>query len=246
MLRGVRLSEAAHAWAVAVTRRHSRFGYWVMRGLSPGWRAYVEVYAYFRWADDRVDAPGRDPRAVQAFVADQARLWRGERDATELPEVALVRALDRYPALSGAVHRMGEALTFDAHRDARPLPARDLDAQVERVGDAYLAALWACGGESGPPPEGLSGLSRAATRAHLLRDRELDEALGYVNRPPGPDGAPIPVAAWTAALVARARAEAATGHAALRRVPWGRTRVLLGLWAWRYARLLERLTRGRG
>lgn len=225
------------AWARATTRRANRFGWWVVWACAPrrGLEAFVRLYAYFRWADDIVDAPGRDPAEVARFVAGQAALRAGERPAAGPAEAALVEALAAEPRLRAAADTMAAALAFDARRTSESLAPADAEAQVVRVGDAFLGALWVCLGEPGAPPPELARLARGATRAHLLRDREVDEALGYVNRPAGPDGRPVPVAAWAAATAAAARADFAAGRAALSGVGRWRTRLVLRLWAWRYA-----------
>ncbi|MDP2307788.1 MAG: hypothetical protein Q8P18_17315 [Pseudomonadota bacterium] len=200
------------------------------------------MYGYFRWADDIVDAPGRDPALVAEFVVSQRALVAGERAPAALPEAALRLALAD-AALLPIVMGMWEALAFDAARGTAPLPNDVLDRQVAHVGDAYLAAMWLCSGAAGAPPPGLAALSRAATLTHVLRDLEVDLALGYVNLPPGvsaTDGGAV--AAWVLARCEDAEARFAEGARILPVVrPW-RTRWLVGLFAWRYRRVLRRIT----
>ncbi len=229
----------------AVTRAHNGFGWWALRLLAPerGLRAYEALYAYFRWADDIVDAPGRDVEAVGRFVAAQEALRVGARAAEGLDEEALDEALRLEPRLRGVASVMGQALAFDARRTAAPLSRADLDRQVRRVGDSYLKAVWICLGEPLEPPGGVALLARAATRVHLLRDHRLDLSLGYDNRQPDGDGAPIPTGEWAIALASQAQAEFRSGGDALGSVPRWRTRWLLRLWAWRYRRALPRLVR---
>lgn len=205
--------------------------------------AFSRVYGYFRWADDIVDAPGRDPAAVTAFVASQRALLVGERAADGLAEHALQLALaDRLllPIVTG----MWEALAFDAVRGPGPLAAEGLDRQVALIGDAYLAAMWVCTGAVGTPPPGLAALSRAATLTHVLRDLQLDLSLGYLNLPPGVSVADTgAVAAWVLDRAEHAQECFDTGARVLPTVgPW-RTRWLVGIFAWRYRRVLSRVRR---
>ncbi len=234
---------AAHARAV--TRAHNRFGWSALRLLAPerGFLAYELLYAYFRWADDIVDAPGRDASAVASFVAEQEALRVAARAPEGLNEEALGEALRLEPRLRGVASMMAQALVFDARRNSDPMSRADLDRQVRRVGDSYLKAVWICLGDAGEPPGGVALLARAATRVHLLRDHGLDLALGYDNRQPDAAGAPIPTGEWAAALASQARAEFRSGRDALGSVPRWRTRWLLRLWAWRYERALPGLVR---
>lgn len=213
----------------------------------PGFVAFARVYGYFRWADDIVDAPGRDPARVAAFVVAQRALIAGERAPADPPEAALCAALEEPTwgsALRPVVTGMWEALAFDAARGPAPIAADALDRQVAHVGDAYLSALWICSGAAGAPPPGLFALSRAATLTHVLRDLRVDLALGYTNLPPGVDvtnsGA---VAAWVLARCDDAKARFAEGARSLPEVrPW-RTRWLVGAFAWRYERVLAEVRR---
>jgi phytoene/squalene synthetase len=236
---------AADAWASACLRRSSLASWVLLRALCtrPGFVAFARVYGYFRWADDIVDAPGRDPAAVAAFVASQRALVAGQRPPQAPPEVALRLALADATLLP-IVTGMWEALAFDAARGPAPLPHEALDRQVAHVGDAYLAAMWACSGAAGAPPPGLAALSRAATLTHVLRDLEIDLALGYVNLPPGVPAADTgAVATWALRRCDDADARFAAGARVLATVrPW-RTRWLVGVFAWRYRRILERLRR---
>lgn len=229
--------------AVATLRAAGRLPALALRLACPreGYLAFARVYAYFRWADDVVDAPGRDPAAVARFVVSQRALLAGARASSDRAEHALAAALDGPlgPRLRPAVDRMWAALAFDAARGPAPLPAADLDAQVARVGDAYLHALWVCSGADGAPPAGVLALARAATLVHVLRDLEVDRALGYVNTPP--EVGPEALAEWVAARSDEAAALFAAGIAALPSVrPW-RTRWLLAVYAWRYRRVLARI-----
>ncbi len=215
---------------------------------SAGFVAFARVYGYFRWADDIVDAPGRDPARVAAFVAAQQALVAGERAPVDAPETALCAALHdpRWgAALLPIVTGMWDALAFDAARGPAPIPDDVLDRQVAHVGDAYLSALWICSGAEGAPPPDLFALSRAATLTHVLRDLRVDLALGYTNLPPGVDVTdPGAVAAWVRARCDDAEARFDEGACRLPEVRPRRTRWLVGLFAWRYRRVLAKVRAG--
>jgi hypothetical protein len=152
-------------------------------------------------------------------------------------EAGLVDALGADSAVRAVITPMLAALAFDAARPPVPTPAADVVAQAERVGDAYLLALWRAFRTPGQPPEGLAELARAACLMHLLRDRRIDRALGYDNRPPLPSGEPQPEEAWVHEVAADAARRFALGRAALGAVPGLRLRLVLRLYAWRYARI---------
>lgn len=216
---------------------------------SSGWRALCRVYAWLRWADDVVDAPGRERRATLAFVAHQAALHEGRRPAEHPWEDALLAALGdpvHGTALRVAAGEMLEAFAFDATRDARPIRQADLDAQVARVGHASARILWSCAGGPEEPPPPVLLLARAATAAHLLRDHALDHDLGFCNVPIeemerlGLDPAALPGSAlpW---LPVRARVVEAwfrEGLDGLRGVHPVRARILVTLLGVRYRRVL--------
>ncbi len=235
-------------WARALTRARNGRAWWALwfAFSRHGLATFEALYAYFRWADDVVDAPDRREADVRAFVARQVRIVAGQEPAESPGEQAIVAVLagndgDR---LRPVVEGMLAALHFDAHRGPRPISPVELERQVERVGDAFVTALWVCAGEPGPLPGGLAELARAACFVHVLRDREIDRTLGYENRPPGPSGAPMADAAWVPALAAEAEARFHKGEAALSAAMGWRTRWLLRGYAGRYRRALPAATRG--
>ncbi len=211
---------------------------------------FARVYAYFRLWDDRVDVPipAREP-AARAVRAERAR--RAAHGApTAWPEVALDGALRAAPDLEGPVGSMWAALEADATRPDAPMPAAWLDAQRARIGDAYADALWVCAGQGGPAPEPARRLSRAATRAHHVRDLSADLALGYVNAS-REDCAALGIderardaaayAAWARQQAERSSRDLSARRTGLRGLPW-RARWLLGAMGWRYHRLARALS----
>ncbi len=153
---------------------------------------FAAVYAWLRVADDVVDAPERKQEAVQDYVRGaQAFLETGRRDRDPsgliAPSRELRDALDRMllkhrdPYLKQVVSEMLEAIAWDAFRTVRVEEA-ELNRQCARIGRAYVRGLWYCiTGEKAPILA--EELGAAATVIHQLRDREEDEALGYVNLP---------------------------------------------------------------
>ena len=241
-------------WAAGVVRGNSTATWALLRlfGSRRGADRFFLVYAYFRWADDIVDAPGRDPAKVRAFAAEQ-RAFRQElpADTGSPAERCLVQALasSADPRLRLAVSTMAEALDFDAGRAAEPLTVLELQAQIRRVGDAYTQALLHATEVRGPVPDPVFLLARAATATHHLRDLLIDQDLGYFNLPRAhAEAHGLPTHGLTAQQLGGyflARAELirplfAQGRRALASLPL-RARLLLSLFAWRYERVLDRL-----
>jgi phytoene/squalene synthetase len=230
------------AWAASTLAAVSGKTRWLLKAACPADRfvQFQRMYAYFRWADDIVDAPGRDPRQVRAFVREQAALLRG-RAPSGHPELALCAVLDETP-LRPVVERMWEALAFDALRGPEPIAEADLQLQVERIGDAYVEALWWCSGAEGAADEGGRWLARAATGTHYLRDHHLDHELGYCNVPIErvddwgldlPDG----IGRWVEHRSEQLEAWYAQGFESLAGPT--RTKWLLAAYGWRYRRSLR-------
>jgi phytoene/squalene synthetase len=208
------------------------------------------VYAYFRWSDDLVDAPGRDPDAVRGFTARQDGLIRGAASPEHPAEHALRRALldpGLGPRLLPAVVRMAQALDYDAHRGPGPIPEAELERQVERIGDAFVEAIWVCSGAPGTPSPAALLLARAATATHMLRDHQEDLALGYCNLPretfgdspptPGPE-----LEAWWQARAAQLERWFEEGLADAASIPTPRTRRLVLMLGRRYRSVLRELS----
>lgn len=254
-------------WALSPGRRPGRAAL-LSVGLFGTWRGWLDfmcVYAWFRWADDRIDCRERGGPEIQAFVREQSRLMDGllegppggaDLSAADAPALALALALRPPipPVLARSVRGMWAALCADAARDGEPVEEGLLLTQIRRVGDAYTdALLHACGADGGqrgdgPARSALYALARAATAVHHLRDLMVDREIGYLNVPLpwaallGIDPVRFTdvdvreIARWRAPLI---RADFAAGAAALPGLPW-RARWLLRLFAWRYMRALDR------
>jgi phytoene/squalene synthetase len=196
--------------------------------------AFASAWAYFRWADDVVDAPLRVQAEVVRFVADQQALLAGARRARNAPEAALEAALAHPvhgPALACAARGMMGALAWDASRGSEVRSRAELDAQIGRIGDAYALALWTCLGEAGEASWAARELARAATAAHQIRDLHEDLRLGYCNVPAEAldDGIP----AWAGRRATELDARFAAGLRGLAGVGWRARFVFVSL-GWRY------------
>ncbi|GDX80775.1 hypothetical protein LBMAG42_25860 [Deltaproteobacteria bacterium] len=230
-------------WARALTRERNGRAWWALWLALPasGLATFERLYAYFRWADDVVDAPGRRQAEVALFVERQMLVVAG-RTAPKTPGEHAIRAvLDGQDGvrLLAVVEEMLAALRFDTDRGPAPIPADALLAQAARVGGAFVNAVWICAGEPGALPVGVDQLAEAACLAHVIRDREIDRALGYENRPASASGAPVDEAEWIRALTADADARFGKGETSLSAPMRWRTRWLLRQYAERYRRALH-------
>jgi phytoene/squalene synthetase len=245
-------------WADRTMRDSAGGLWWMVRLLMParGAATFIQTYSYFRWADDIVDAPDREPAVVRRFVQQQRALVEDALSGCPVvtagpAEEALLQATRSRPGcprLAASIRTMWAALAFDAGRDTAPITGPELAGQIQRVGDAYTQALLACLDIDTAPP-GLWSLARAATAVHHLRDLILDAGLGYHNLPAEAarthDIPLVPGSLSDAAPYVRERAvmisaQFDAGEHALRALGW-RGRALFGALAWKYRRQLDRL-----
>jgi phytoene/squalene synthetase len=239
----------AIAWAIMTTARSNpAMALALASGCPPrGTLRANAVYGYFRWADDVVDAPDREDSAVQRFMVRQEDIIHGRTPALHPAEGALRWALTQPgtgPRLQAPVKLMAEALSYDAYRAPGPIPAADLQQQVERIGDAFVGAIWVCSGAEGNPSDAALLLARAATATHMLRDREEDALLGYHNLPREHFGDVAPTTgpeleAWLTARAVEVQGWFADGLASCDDIRPPRTRRLVTLLGRRYQRTLR-------
>lgn len=254
------LTQRLCAWASRTTHEANPKTWWLLGALLPaqGRRLFFALYAYFRWADDIIDAPDRDPAAVEQFCARQSALIRAALSgapvrAAHTAEETLAAALRESreaPLVRSSVRLMWDALVADAQRGAAPVSAETLRDQIDRIGDAYTAALLHCLGMAACPDPRLWWLARAATATHHLRDLLEDRQLGYANIPVS-DAARLGFAAsafsetdaarYTLARAGAVRAMFAQGRAGLRALPGWRARAVFAALSWRYERQLREL-----
>lgn len=224
---------------------------WPVRLLcsAAGADAFSCLWAYFRWADDIVDAPRRVRADAMAFVAVQREVLGGRRGASCPQEWALVEAIatpEMGDALRSAAERMMDALAWDAARGETAPREHELTAQIARIGDAYADAIWTATGEAGSAPEVGRQLARLATRAHHLRDLAVDFQLGYCNisieeMESWPDGELTNenLTRWAKRTAAETDAAFSAALPGLGALPW-RPQTLYSMLAWSYRRILTR------
>jgi phytoene/squalene synthetase len=154
----------------------------------------LRAYAYFRWADDRIDLDSYSDEDRIGFLQRQKtlveRCYRRERPADLAPEEEMLADLiahDRGNAdgLQSFIRNFMWVLEFDALRKGRPVLAQDLDSYSAHLAKAVMDGFQYFIGNSHPypktPDRTLSVLGAHGT--HMLRDMREDLAAGYINLP---------------------------------------------------------------
>ncbi|MGD0173617.1 MAG: squalene/phytoene synthase family protein [Anaerolineales bacterium] len=154
----------------------------------------LRAYAYFRWADDRIDLDTSSDNDRLRFLERQTKLvescYRNQRPAditTEEEMLAELIAHDRgnTDGLQSFIRNFLWVLEFDALRRGRPVRAQDLDAYSAHLAKAVMDGFQYFIGNSHPYPKSpdrtLAVLGAHVT--HMLRDMREDLASGYVNLP---------------------------------------------------------------
>jgi phytoene/squalene synthetase len=200
--------ETTAALARAITRASSKQTYYtaclmVDKDLVDD---FCRAYAYFRWADDVVDAPASNaPSSSSAkerisFIRHQRelidRLYKNERPNDLSPEEEIVADLighdkaDRlHPAensgLQSFIRNMFAVIEFDAYRKGRLVGGQELTWYSNCLGQAVVDGLQYFIGHGHPYSitEDRCRAARAAHVTHLLRDMVQDVIDGYVNIP---------------------------------------------------------------
>jgi phytoene/squalene synthetase len=154
----------------------------------------LRAYAYFRWADDRIDVSlmGCDERTV--FIERQTdlidRLYRGERPGDLLPEEAMLADLiahDRGPdsGLRSFIYNFMSVIAFDACRKGRTINRTELAAYTACLATAVMDGIQYFIGNGFPYPR-THDRDLAVTGAHIthmLRDTLEDLSSGLINIP---------------------------------------------------------------
>ena len=223
--------------AAAITRAASTQSYYTIRLLADRERradAY-RAYAYFRWADDRVDDPAATRPERIAFINRQRYLlsagYSGRMPGDLCPEERLLAELiaGDDAANSGLPTYLGNmmaVMAFDVARRGRPISAAELDEYERSLATAVMEALLHFIGHGSDAPVGDARYAavRGACIVHMLRDLVEDQANGYVNVPAeylaahgvttlSPDDPAI--RGWTRERLALARDCFAEGRAAI-------------------------------
>jgi phytoene/squalene synthetase len=154
----------------------------------------LRAYAYFRWADDRIDICLSGKDECTAFIERQKslidNLYRGERPNDLLPEEAMLADLiahDRTPdsGLHSFIRNFMSVIEFDAYRKARIVSRHELAAYTSCLATAVMDGLQYFIGNDHPYPK-THNRNLAVTGAHIthmLRDTLEDLSVGLVNIP---------------------------------------------------------------
>ncbi|HEX9016740.1 MAG TPA: squalene/phytoene synthase family protein [Chloroflexota bacterium] len=241
--------------ASEITRAASKQTYYTIRFLVDRERvddAY-RAYAYFRWVDDVLDAPGCSEDLGSAAVSaertsflDQQqsllhRCLRGARPrAANAQEQMLVDLLQHNAGndagLRAYVQNMMLVMEFDVRRRGRLVSRTELDQYTRWLAVAVTEAMhfFIGNGAYTPHDETRYLAVSGAHIAHMLRDARDDLQAGYYNVPrevledaqigPG-DVESEAYRAWVKSRVATARACFAAGRDYLSRVESFRSRL---------------------
>jgi phytoene/squalene synthetase len=154
----------------------------------------LRAYAYFRWADDRIDNDFSSDDNRIRFLRRQKTLvescYRHEPPEDLVPEEKLLADLiahDRGNAdgLQSFIRNFMWVLKFDALRRGRLVRAQDLESYSAHLAQAVMDGFQYFIGNSHSyprtPERTLSVLGAHGT--HMLRDMREDLAAGYFNLP---------------------------------------------------------------
>jgi phytoene/squalene synthetase len=196
------------ALARSITRSSSKQSYYTARLLVD--RDLVDdccrAYAYFRWADDMVDAvtPPGAPASVDgswsprdkriAFIQRQKGLidrpYKDKRPAGLTPEEEIIADLINHDrgedsGLRSFIHNFLAIIEFDAHRRGHLISQRELAWYSSCLGKAVTDAIQYFVGNGHPYPTADNHYlaATAAHITHMLRDTVEDNAEGYINIP---------------------------------------------------------------
>jgi phytoene/squalene synthetase len=173
---------------------------------------FFRAYAYFRWADDIIDAPASMDAAVSsntgasteglsqsgdervAFIRRQKglidRLYKNERPDDLTPEEEMVADLISHDrgensGLQSFVRNMFAIIEFDAYRRGRLISEAELTWYSDCLAKSVTDGIQYFLGNGHPYPASDDRYlaTIAAHIAHLLRDTYLDTADGFINIP---------------------------------------------------------------
>jgi phytoene/squalene synthetase len=154
----------------------------------------LRAYAYFRWADDRIDICLSTNEACAAFIEREKNLinslYQGRRPDDLLPEETMLADLiahDRSPesGLGSFIRNFMSVIEFDAHRKGCIASRRELAAYTSCLAAAVMDGLQYFIGNRHVYPR-THNRNLAVTGAHIthmLRDTLEDFSNGLVNIP---------------------------------------------------------------
>ncbi len=155
---------------------------------------FFRAYAYFRWADDFIDAVSTSDDERLPFIERQKKLidsfYRNERPSDLAPEEEIVADLISHDrgeksGLQSFIRNMLAAIEFDANRKGRLISQRELTWYTNRIGESVIGGLQYFIGNGHPYPDTEDRYLAAigAHITHLLRDTVQDTADGFINIP---------------------------------------------------------------
>jgi phytoene/squalene synthetase len=154
----------------------------------------MRAYAYFRWADDKIDISLSCSEERTVFIERQKnlvnKLYRGLRPDDLSPEEAMLADLishDREPenGLYSFIHNFMSVIEFDAHRHGYIASRHALAEYTTRLATAVMDGIQYFIGNDHPYPKTYYR-NLAVTGAHIthmLRDMLEDFSAGLVNIP---------------------------------------------------------------
>lgn len=182
--------------AAEITRAASKQTYYTVRFLVDRDRvadAY-RAYAYFRWADDRIDVDARPTAEIVAFIDRQQSLleagYQGNMPVDLSAEEQLLADMighdgEANSGLQSYLRHMMAVIAFDVERRGRTISEAELNEYMQLLATAVTEALLYFIGHDSQAPRGDSRYQavRGAHIVHLLRDTVEDNAVGYFNIP---------------------------------------------------------------
>ena len=179
-----------------ITWKSSKQSYLTARLLAD--RDLVEdclrAYAYFRWADDRIDIFLHDPVERMEFLHSQRvlqeRLYRDDKPASLSPEEEMLVDLiahsrGRGSGLRSFIDNFMSVMEFDARRAGQAVTRSELAGYTSCLSTAVMDGIQYFVGNGHPYPR-THDRSLSVTGAHLthmLRDLHEDLPAGYYNIP---------------------------------------------------------------
>ncbi len=196
------MTDTTAALARSITKASSKQSFYTARLLVD--KDLVDdccrAYAYFRWADDIVDADtSRDVSSQSreesiSFIRRQRelvdRLYRDERPDDLTPEEEIIADLishDKHEnsGLQSFIRSFAAVLEFDAYRKGRLISQSELTWYSNCLGKAVTDCIQYFIGHGHPYPatEDRYLAATAAHMTHMLRDMVQDIPDGFINIP---------------------------------------------------------------
>jgi phytoene/squalene synthetase len=187
--------DASGTLARSITKGGSKQTYFIARLMVDKdlINDFMRAYAYFRWADDIVDAPASTSKRIP-FIKRQRelidRLYRDDRPVDLAPEervVADLIARDRgeKSGLQSFIRNMLSVIEFDAQRKGLLISQNELTRYSNWLSRSVTDGLqyFIKNGHPYPLTEERYLAATAAHITHLLRDMLQDTANGFINIP---------------------------------------------------------------